>query len=87
MYDHGHIWGGKGEEEKIHGNITNEGGVRTQAQQIWNIYMCPYIHVLQKKRTEYRFHNGRDLMTTGTLLTPPHYQQNLRIYPWRCQAS
>ena len=33
------------------------------------------------------FNPGRELMITGNLLTPPHYQPTLRLCFWRCQAS
>ena len=40
-----------------------------------------------KEEGKYLSHPRRDLITTGTMITPPHYHPSLQLCFWRWKAS
>ena len=64
-----------------------QGEVRPQARRIWKLYMNVCGHGVQKKSTPYLLQTGRVVMSTGTLLTPTHYQPTLQLWYRRRQTS
>ena len=59
--------------------ILPTGGGDTKTPDTWKLFMHLCSHVVQKKSTTYLFETGRDLRSTGTLLTPTHCKSNLNL--------
>ena len=71
-----------GEEKRIGEEKTHkyyQQGEVIPKHQTHGSSLCMCSHGVQKKSTTYLFETGRDLRSTGTLLTPTHYKSNLNL--------